>query len=150
MGWLEERDITCRYECPDKHESQFTYKSAEVSEEERRKPIECPVEGCEHDASYIGFVWDEVNIQSRITYEQNGRKAIKTDDGKGNITYMSATKARYLETGIVDHQYTSAYKDKLKQDEERNAHLLQTDFNRRMARVTAYTGKPKPGRKAAP
>lgn len=149
MGWLDERDITCRYVCADNHESRYTYKMSEVPEEERRKAIACPVEGCQHDAPYVGFVSDEVNVQSRVTYDQNGRKAIKVDDGRGNITYMSATKEKYLRTGIIDHQYTDAYKDKLERDKEANEHFLKSDFNRRMAQVTAYTGKPKSGRKAA-
>ncbi len=148
MSWLEDLIYTHRYVCDDGHESRYEFSAVESPN--NKNDVSCEHEGCELDATYQGFLPQEMHITGRVTYDQNGRKAIRITDGKGGVQHISQTKARFLETGIIEHEYTDDYKAKLKQDEERNAHLLGTDFNRRMAQVTAYSGKPKPSRKAAP
>ena len=120
MSWVGDIVRCFNYKCPDGHLEVLTMKSSEHGEL-KPKPEWC--EECGQPLSYAGFSNVPASAggmpmkpPARLTYEQNGRKAVKV----GN-TYMSQTKWDYLETGKVENKYTPAFQEKLNKEKAAGA-----------------------------
>ena len=94
--WLDD-DTEFRYECEDKHLS--IYERPTKEQDEARTPHPCLHENCEKMADYIGFNPRKMNLTGKVSYEQNGVKAYRITDGKGNVTHISQRKYNYLQSG---------------------------------------------------
>ena len=113
MSWVDNVVRAFRYECCNGH---TIVKNMKSSEGRGHPPPQCPE--CKERTVYVGFhnvAASKGGLPNKppppITFEQNGRKAVKM----GN-TYLSKTKLDYMETGKVENQYTAAYQEKINQD----------------------------------
>jgi len=131
MGWLEDRQCSYKYTCDEGHLSVYQMPTSEQDYESTRECL-----ACQKTAAYSGFEPDEINMVGKVSFDQNGRKAYRISDGKGKVTYISQTKYKYMQTGKIEPQYTKEYESQIHENEVKNAHLIGTDHNRRMANVT--------------
>lgn len=134
MGWLDDIKRMYFFRCPAcGHDFYVVGNSIDLDNTSNIKCEKCNTPG----PAYEGFeTVDEINLTNRVkrsSYTQNGRKAVRI----GN-THMSMTKYNYLESGKVKNEYTPEYEAKLRQDEEKNAYLLETETNKRRAAVSYY------------
>lgn len=109
MSWLEEDEREFRFRCPQGHEHTVT-----AVAKDSPKPghtVSCPE--CGEVASYAGLVPIHLNSATAIEGEQNGRKYMEYNDGRGNVRRISKTKLEYLKTGKTNGVYSKAYKEHL-------------------------------------
>lgn len=111
MSWLSNPDRDFKYIC-EKCKGKIVI-SLRPTDESYREPVECECGGTAH---YDCFLPIQVNVRSRVSFDQNGRKAYMISDGKGKVSYVSASRVRYQETGDIVPQYTRAYEDHLKKE----------------------------------
>jgi len=136
MSWLSERKCHYEYKCPDGH---TTIQTATVADEEEMRHDTACAE-CGKSAQYAGSEIDDgdkLRQVSKVTYEQNGRKAIRIRGKNGEIQHISATKAHYMKTGRIEPQYTKEFQEKLVK--EKAEQMLATEHNQR--RATSTTAK---------
>lgn len=110
MSWLEEDERQFIFKCPDGHEHVI-----EAVAKDCPKPgdtSECPE--CGKTAAYAGLVPIQLRSATAVEGEQNGRKYVEYNDGRGNVRRISKTKLEYLKTGRTNGVYSNAYKEHLK------------------------------------
>lgn len=69
-------------------------------------------------ACYAGFEANKIRQKSYVEFEQHGRKAVCITDEKGKKSYISKTKLHYLKTGKVEGQYSNAFKEASRKNEQ--------------------------------
>ncbi len=140
MGWLDEAEYEFQYRCADGHISAWREKTCD------KEPREC--HECGERAEYLRFEAQPMLLRGRVSYEQNGRKALRITDGSGGVRYTSVTKENYLETGDVKPAYTSAYQEHLvmtgKIDQlipYSRDEIIKERAKKQKAKVTKHVGK---------
>lgn len=109
MGWLSDIERDFKYECIVCGELSIrTLKASDPSYLDDRL---C---SCGSPAKYAGFEPMELHLRTKVAFEHNGRKGYAISDGKGSVTYRSATRDHYEKTGDISPKYTPEYREALK------------------------------------
>jgi len=98
VGWLDNLERDYLYLCACGRESVSDMQSEEVP---------CAHDDCGLTARFVKMIPTKVGLMSKVSYEQNGRKAYKLQGRNGKVTYISQTKYHYLSTGEVKPHLTS-------------------------------------------
>lgn len=106
MSWLDEVEYEFRYKCPNGHLNIF---EARTCDREARLCLDCGAL-----AEYDGFNPIQLGMVGKVAYEQNGRRAFRIQDSRGNVHHISETKQRYLDTGDIKPAYTREYEGALR------------------------------------
>lgn len=109
MSWLSDIERDFRYKCNICGElSICTLKSSDPTYLDSR-PCRCG-----SLAEYDGFNPVQLHLRSKVAFERNGRKGYIISDGKGNVTYRSATREHYENTGDISPKYTPEFENTLR------------------------------------
>lgn len=110
MSWLEEDERDFRFSCP-KCEEDFIVTARAKDGYGPGSKEKCP--DCGTDSDYAGLVPIQLKSGTAIEGEQNGRKYMEYNDGRGGVRRISKTKLEYLKTGQTNGVYSKAYKEHL-------------------------------------
>lgn len=107
MSWLEDDVREFMFLCPQGHEH-IVEAAAKASPGPGSKN---PCPECGEEATYNGLVPIQLGGMTAVEGEQNGRKYVEYNDGRGKVRRVSKTKLEYLRTGKTGGVYTKAFKE---------------------------------------